>query len=103
MNLEELLRAEREVVEPNPLVDRTDALVSRVRRRRRVVVSVSGVVAVAALAITVLVLGQTLPREVNQGTKPFDVCLASTDLRFNGVEPRFSDIQLTRRDDSLAM
>jgi len=64
MNLEELLRAEREVVEPNPLVDRTDALVSRVRRRRRVVASVSGVVAVAALAITVLVLGQTLPHEV---------------------------------------
>lgn len=64
MNLEELLRREREVAEPNPLADRTEELVSRVRRRRRLVAVASGALVVAALAITTAVIGQTLPREV---------------------------------------
>lgn len=64
MNLEELLRRERDVDEPNPLADHTGELVARVRRRRRVAAVASGALVVAALAITTLVIGQTLPREV---------------------------------------
>lgn len=61
MNLEELLRQERDVVPPNPLVDRTDDIVGRVRRRRRARVATAAVGAVAALAVVAVVVDQLLP------------------------------------------
>ncbi|WP_456845270.1 hypothetical protein [Cellulomonas sp. P5_C6] len=62
MNLEELLRKERDVVPPNPLVDRTDQIVGRVRRRRRARVATAAVGAVAALAVVAVVVGQLVPK-----------------------------------------
>jgi len=62
MNLEELLRRERDVVPPNPLVDRTEQIVGRVRRRRRARVATVAVGSVAALAVVAVVVGQLLPK-----------------------------------------
>ena len=61
MNLEELLRRERDVVPPNPLVDRTDQIVAQVRRRRVGRVATAAVGTVAALAVVAVVVGQLLP------------------------------------------
>ncbi|WP_456825759.1 hypothetical protein [Cellulomonas sp. P5_E12] len=64
MNLEELLRRERDVVPPNPLVDRADQIVSRIRRRRRARVAgaAAAVGSVAALAVLAVVVGQLFPK-----------------------------------------
>jgi hypothetical protein len=63
MNLEEMLRQEREGIAPNPLLHRTDEIVTRVRRRRRVRAAAASVVSLAALVITTVVAGQFLPVE----------------------------------------
>ena len=63
MNLEEQLRRERDAVPPNPLVDRTDQIVARVRRRRAGRFATAAVGSVAALAVVAVFVGQLLPRE----------------------------------------
>ncbi|KQR12134.1 hypothetical protein [Cellulomonas sp. Leaf334] len=62
MTLEELLRQERDVVPPNPLADRAEEIVARVRRRRRAAAVAAGAVITAVVAVAVVVVGQLLPR-----------------------------------------
>lgn len=63
MNLEDLLRRERDVVPPNPLLDRADEIVSRVRRRRRAGAVVTGAVTAVGVAAAVVLAGRLLPDE----------------------------------------
>ena len=63
MNLEDLLRRERDIDPPNPLVERTDEIVGRVRRRRSARAATAAAGSVAALAVVAVVVGQLLPNE----------------------------------------
>jgi len=60
MNLEEMLRQERQGPAPNPLSDRTDEIVTRVRHRRRVRAAAASVVSVGILAVMAVGAGQFL-------------------------------------------
>jgi len=65
MNLEEMLRQEMERHARNPLIDRTDEIVSRVRHRRRARAAAAGVVSVVILAVVAVVAGPFLSAEVS--------------------------------------
>jgi len=60
MNLEEMLRQERGGPAPNPLSDRTDEIVTRVRHHRRARGAAASVVSVGMVAVIALVAGQFL-------------------------------------------
>ncbi len=51
MNLEQLLHDERASHAPNPLIDRTDAIITGVRRRRRGRAAATGVVTLVVVAV----------------------------------------------------
>jgi hypothetical protein len=60
MTLEEMLRQEREGIAPNPLAQRVDEIVTRVRRRRRLRAAAVTAVSLVALGLLPVVAGQLL-------------------------------------------
>jgi hypothetical protein len=63
MNLEEMLVRERDRDAPNPLVDRTGELITRVRRRRRARAAAGGAMVLSTLAVLTVVVSQlVVPR-----------------------------------------
>jgi hypothetical protein len=63
MNLEEMLRQERDDIAPNPLLHRTDHIITRVRRRRRTRAVATGVVSFAVVAVMAIGARQLLPHQ----------------------------------------
>lgn len=63
MNLEVMLRQEREATAPNPLFQRADEIVASVRRRRRARAAAAAAVGLLALVVLPVVSGQLPPTE----------------------------------------
>ncbi len=84
MNLEEMLRQERGGPAPNPLSDRTDEIVTRVRHHRRARGAAASVVSVGVVAVIALVGGQFLypdsPAEISPSGPTVSDAVPLSDL-----------------------
>jgi hypothetical protein len=81
MNLEEMLQHEREGVLPNPLIDRTDEIITRVRRRRRTRIVLGSVASGAALAVSAVVAGQLVAPQAPPTTEAGTAAVSAPLLR----------------------